>query len=401
MRTSITILAFLMALGAAVCWRQIAAGPPSGAAEARATAWHTEVAGVPSWGIGPFVRDEGADFIRPNTGSVFPCPVRKHDVKWEDQAVLCAAAIVKNGKVYVLYRAEDSTLSQPAAGKYHWGTSRIGIATSEDGRHFQRFPQPVLYPADDEMKAAEWPGGCQDPRVVETSDGTWVMTYTAYDGKFPRLAIATSNDLFHWKKHGLAFRRQLGGRFCGDFRSKSGSIVCRRDGDRFIAERINGRYWMYFGEFGIMLASSTNLIDWEIVLDATRTQPLLVAPIRKGAQWFDQGTTESGSQAIITPNGIFMIYDGMAPARPDLQLTGKIWSAGQILFDLQNLTKVMARTDRDFFHPEKDYERQNITRGSGGANNVTFVSNLIRFRGKWRFYYGCADSRVACAVSTH
>jgi predicted GH43/DUF377 family glycosyl hydrolase len=122
--------------------------------------------------------------------------------------------------------------------------------------------------------------------------------------------------------------------------------------------------------------------------------------MRKGGQWFDQGTTECGSQAFITSAGIFMIYDGMAPQRPDLALTGKIWSAGQILFDLKDVGKVIGRMDRDFFHPERDYEKQNITRGTGGANNVTFVSNLIFFGGKWRFYYGCADSRVACAVST-
>ena len=129
-------------------------------------------------------------------------------------------------------------------------------------------------------------------------------------------------------------------------------------------------------------------------------QPLIVAPMRKGAQWFDQGTTESGSQAFITPDGIFMIYDGMAPQRPDLALTGKIWSAGQILFDLKDLTKVIGRTDRDFFHPGKRLRKAECHRGAGGANNVTFISNLIYFGGKWRFYYGCADSRVACAVST-
>ena len=400
MKRIIIILAILLAHAA------MGSSQPRDASDAPASAkplvGHpgTVDAGVPSWGLGPFVRDEGADFIRTNPHSVFKCPVRKKDVHWEDQAILCAAAVVKNDKVYIFYRAEDSTLSQPAAGKYHWGTSRIGIATSEDGRHFQRYPDPVLYPAEDEMKDSEWPGGCQDPRVVETRDGIFVMTYTAYDGKFPRLAIATSTDLFHWKKQGLAFRQQLDGRFCRDFRSKSGSIVCKREGDRFIAEKINGKYWMYFGEFGISLASSKTLVNWEIALDKKGEQPLLVAPMRKGEPWFDQETTESGSQAFITGDGIFMIYDGMAPQRPDLALTGKIWSAGQILFDLKDLTKVIGRTDRDFFHPEKDYEKQNVTKGAGGANNVTFISNLIYFGGKWRFYYGCADSRVARAVST-
>jgi predicted GH43/DUF377 family glycosyl hydrolase len=360
----------------------------------------SEAAGVPIWGLGPFVRDEGADFIRPNPISVFECPVRKGSVHWEDQAVLCAAAVVKDNKVYVLYRAEDSSRSQPAAGKYDWGTSRIGIATSDDGRHFQRYTEPVLYPAEDEMKISEWPGGCQDPRVVETRDGTFVMTYTAWDGKFARLAVATSKDLFHWKKQGLAFRHQLDGRFSRNFWSKSGSIVCKREGARFLAEKIDGKYWMYFNDSGIMLASSDNLTDWKIVLDEKGIEPLIIAPMRKGAQWFDQECTESGSQAFITQDGIFMIYNGMSPQRPDLALTGRIWSAGQILFDLKDMKKVIGRTDRDFFHPERDYEKQNVTKGAGGANNVTFISNLVYFGGKWRFYYGCADSRVACAVST-
>jgi predicted GH43/DUF377 family glycosyl hydrolase len=400
MKTIIVVLAIMLAYVATASWQPHDARCAAAGAKPEVFDARTEAADVPSWGLGPFVRDEGADFIRPNPNSVFKCPVRKSSVHWEDQAVLCAAAVVKDDKVYVLYRAEDSTLSQPAAGKYHWGTSRIGIATSDDGRHFKRYPEPVLYPADDEMKESEWPGGCQDPRVVETRDGTFVMTYTAWDGKFARLAVATSKDLFHWKKQGLAFRRQLDGRFSRNFWSKSGSIVCKREGNRFIAEKLNRKYWMYFNDSGIMLASSENLTEWQIVLDQHGEKPLIIAPMRKGARWFDQECTESGSQAFITKDGIFMIYNGMAPQRPDLGLSGRIWSAGQILFDLQDMTKVIGRTDRDFFHPEKDYEKQNITKGGGGANNVTFVSNLVFFGGKWRFYYGCADSRVACAVST-
>ncbi len=399
MKKNFAILAIVFVCVAMPCWSpRMGHGAPVGAKPESPVAL-PEATGIPSWGLGPFIRDEGAGFIQPNPKSVFQCPVRKSPVHWEDQAVLCAAAAVKDNKVYVLYRAEDSSRSQPEAGKYNWGTSRIGIASSDDGRHFQRYPQPVLYPAEDDMKASEWPGGCQDPRIVETREGTFVMTYTAWDGKFARLAVATSTDLFHWKKRGLAFRHQLAGRFSRDFWCKSGSIVCQRDGSHFFAQKIKGKYWMYFNDSGIMLASSTNLTDWDIVLDAKGAEPLIIAPMRKGPQWFDQETTESGSPAFVTRDGIFMIYNGMAPQRADLALTGRIWSAGQILFDLEDLTKVIGRTNHDFFHPEKDYEKQNVTSGKGGANNVTFISNLVYFGGRWRFYYGCADSRVACAVS--
>ena len=87
-----------------------------------------------------------------------------------------------------------------------------------------------------------------------------------------------------------------------------------------------------------------------------------------------------------------MIYNGMAPQRPDLALTCRIWSAGQILFDLKDMKKVIGRTDRDFFHPQKDYEKQNVTRRTGDANNVTFVSNL--------FFSGADEGSIATAPTS-
>jgi predicted GH43/DUF377 family glycosyl hydrolase len=61
------------------------------------------------------------------------------------------------------------------------GTSRIGLAWSEDGYSFEnRLTEPVLFPAHDDMNRHEWDGGCEDPRVVESPSGEYVMTYTSY-----------------------------------------------------------------------------------------------------------------------------------------------------------------------------------------------------------------------------
>jgi beta-1,2-mannosidase len=123
-----------------------------------------------NWMILPF---EKADSVNPilHTGhGTFICPVRKQRVKWEEKDVFNPAAIIKDGKVFLLYRAEDSV------GKYA-GTSRIGLAESVDGLHFTRHPEPVLFPAPDEQKKYEWEGGCEDPRVVQDSSGTYIMTY--------------------------------------------------------------------------------------------------------------------------------------------------------------------------------------------------------------------------------
>lgn len=45
-------------------------------------------------------------------------------------------------------------------------TSRLGVATSSDGLHFTRRPEPVLYPKPDAKQKHEWPGGVEDPRLV-------------------------------------------------------------------------------------------------------------------------------------------------------------------------------------------------------------------------------------------
>ena len=62
-------------------------------------------------------------------------------------------------------------------------------------------------PATTDWQAWEWPGGCEDPRVVESPDGGFVCTYTAFDGKVGSLFVATSPDLRRWTKHGPAFAR--------------------------------------------------------------------------------------------------------------------------------------------------------------------------------------------------
>lgn len=81
---------------------------------------------------------------------------------------------------------------------------------------------PVLFPAEDNQKENEWPGGCEDPRVAMTEDGTYVMLYTAWNRRIPRLCVATSPDLVNWTKHGFAFEKAYDGRF-RDLKSKSAS----------------------------------------------------------------------------------------------------------------------------------------------------------------------------------
>ncbi len=346
----------------------------------------------------PFTKEIAVNpCLLPSDTMEFFCPVRDTLVSWEEKDVFNPASAVKGDTVFLLYRAEDSI------GKYN-GTSRIGLAYSLDGYKFHKRPAPVLFPENDEFKKYEWEGGCEDPRLVEDENGTYYMTYTAYDGDKARLMVATSGDLRNWKKHGSVFENAEGGDFV-DMWSKAGSIVCREENGRMIAEKINGKYRMYWGESNIYMATSDNLIDWQPVLETdpekmqldtmrNYTTPFrIVFSTRKGK--FDSELVEPGPPAVITDQGILLIYNSKnSPSFGDKNLADGTYAAGQIIMDKNNPEKVLYRTDKWFISPDQPFE---IT---GQVDNVCFVEGLAHFKGKWFLYYGTADSKIAVAEST-
>ena len=334
---------------------------------------NTVLAEVPSWGFGPFVRPEGVNpVITPNTSSSFQCPMSNKVVHWEGLHTFNPSAIVKDGKVYVIYRAEDDSGSTTIGSH----TSRLGLAVSDDGLHFKTLPTPTLYPADDNQKANEWTGGCEDPRLIEAEDGTFVITYTQWNHKVARLAVATSKDLQHWTKYGPIFANYPG-------YYKSGAIITKISDGRLKAAKINGKYWMYWGEGKIAIASSDDLIHWEM--------GKRVLPARPGK--FDSALAEAGPPAVLTDHGIVVLYNGKNASHGDPALSPGVYSDGQALFDAQDPTHLIARTDKPFYQPEAAYERTGQY-----AAGTTFIEGLVFFQGKWFLYYGCADSFVAVAV---
>ena len=346
-----------------------------------------EPASAPSWGLGPFVRPEGVNpVVRPTAAEIFDGPLAGRPVEWEKTHTFNPAAVVWDGKVYLLYRAEDG--SGTGIGSY---TSRLGLAVSEDGLRFQAEPEPVFYPDHDAQEANEWPGGCEDPRVVEGPEGVYVLTYTQWNRKTTHLAVATSKDLRHWEKHGPAFATELSGKY-KDLGAKSGAVVCSMQDGRLQAVKINGQYWMYWGEGTVRLASSENLIDWRIVEDAGG-KPLELLEPRSGR--FESALAEGGPSPVLTDKGIVVIYNGKNAAGDmgDPLLAAGAYSDGQALFDAHDPTKLLERTVEPFFQPEAPFEMTGQYR-----QGTTFAEGLVFFQGKWLLYYGCADSFVAVAI---
>jgi predicted GH43/DUF377 family glycosyl hydrolase len=343
-----------------------------------------------SWEIGPFSRPTDPSInpvISPDSTTSFNCPMRGQPVRWEAGHTFNPAAAIRDGKVWLLYRAEDTS----GIEKIGAHTSRLGLAVSDDGLHFTRRPEPVFFPTDDEQKGAEWDGGCEDPRLIATPDGTFVLTYTQWNHKQARLAVATSPDLQHWTKHGCAFGADT---LYARGNSKSAAILGKpSDADgQLVATKVNGKYWMYWGDSDVRLAFSDDLIHWS-VLETSPGQALLVLPKRR--DHFDSALAEGGPPAVWTEQGIVVIYNGKnATDHGDSSLPTGTYAVGQALFDKADPTKLLSRPEQPFYEPETAFERTGQY-----AAGTTFAEGLVRFKGKWFLYYGCADSFVAVAVT--
>jgi beta-1,2-mannosidase len=240
--------------------------------------------------------------------------------------------------------------------------------------------------------------------MVEDSAGVYFMTYTAYDGDKARLLVASSKDLLHWTRYGPAFTAAFGGKYLNQW-SKSGSIVSVYKDGKITAVKIKGQYWMYWGDVNINAAVSEDLIHWTPVeMKAGEKAPIalrhnavetpdLKIVIGPRPKKFDSDIVEPGPPAMLTDKGILLIYNGRnIPSIGDSTLAEGTYSAGQVLLDKEDPTRILQRQDHYFLTPDKAYEK------TGQVNFVCFAEGLAHFKNKWFLYYGTADSKIAVAV---
>jgi beta-1,2-mannosidase len=338
------------------------------------------------WMFGPFERPENPQpIITPTDETTFECPMWGETVLWESMATFNPAAVVRNDSIHVIYRAEQK-LGDTGIGGH---TSRLGLAVSEDGVTYLREPEPVFYPDEDDQREYEWTGGVEDPRIVETDDGLYVMTYTQWNREYPRLAVATSRDLHNWEKHGPVFEHWKDGKY-HNMETKAGAIVTELRDGKLVAARINGRYWMYFGVPYVWLASSDDLIHWEPV---ENYQGDLAPVLHPRPGYFDSWLVEAGPPPVLTKDGIVVLYNaGNSQNIGVADLGNRIYTGGQALFDANVPWKLLDRSNEPFIQPEFDFEKSGQY-----EDGTTFIEGLVYFHGTWYLYYGTADSMVGVA----
>ena len=282
---------------------------------------------------------------------------RVGEKSFEKACVYNPAAIVKDGKVFLLYRAED--------GYYDTYISRVGLAISKDGFHFERHPNnPIISPETNEESR-----GIEDLRLIQTDD-KYFLTYTAYAGMNEqghdiKLSGAFSDNLLQWGKIGILVPG----------REKAGAIIQNY--------KWKDNYVMYFGEGKLKIALSKNLKNWDIV-----EKPVLEA--REG--YFDDFLVEGGPPPVITDQGILVIYNS---AKGDIgyrdQKESISYAPGFAIFDKDDPTRLIFRSDKPILEPTEYWEQY------GKVNYVIFANGLVYFKNKWLLYYGGADKSIGVA----
>lgn len=302
---------------------------------------------------------------------------------WENLVVCNPGVIHDNGVFHMLYRA---------AGNDADHVIHFGLATSMDGIHFKReSDQPILSPSEDGPDA-----GCiEDPRIVKL-DGHFYITY-AYRAYKPRQywlhetnAAYNPNDptlppLFgqNMTASGLLLSDDL-----RTFR-RLGRITRPEVDDRDVIlfpEKIDGKYVMlhrpmqwagpeYATKFpAIWLSYSDDLLTW--------SESTLLA---KGQ--FDWECKIGGSTPPLkTPQGWFVIYHAVD--------TEGIYRVGVLMLDLEDPSKILARTPMPIMEPEADYEWEGLY-----PHGVVFPTANVVVDDKLYVYYGCADQSIGVATA--
>jgi len=319
-----------------------------------------------------------------------------------------AAARGPDGNLYLFPR-------MVAKGNY----SRIGIArvlfnSAGDPCGVERLGT-ALEPETDYELHGDGQGGCEDPRIsfVKPLDH-YVMTYTALTSRGPRIALAVSEDLFHWQRLGLvSFEPYKGIEFDG-VDNKDASVfpvdVPDPSGGRALALLHRPLFPGTRPEERAICTSPDELdthlesiwISYRDIAVEPRAQydlshftahHRLAAPV---APW-EKLKIGVGAPPILTRHGWMIVYHGVSdtsdPSLPGFHLR---YSAGVMVLAKDNPSVVVYRSSKPVLVPELPEER------IGTIGNVVFPTGIDRrddlgMPDRFDVYYGMADDRIGVA----
>lgn len=234
--------------------------------------------------------------------------------------------------------------------------SYLRLVNSTDDQHFEEDP---MYPPIFGEGALE-SFGIEDCRVATMEDGFY-LTYTEVSPVAVGVGLIRTDDFRHFDRKGMIFPPH--NKDCAIFE-----------------EKINGKYYALhrpsspeLGGNYIWLAESPDRIHWG--------NHKCVAVTRKDS--WDSARVGAGGAPVKTPEGWLEIYHGADQNHR--------YCLGALLLDLNDPSKVLARSETPIMEPIADYEQ------TGFFGNVVFTNGHYTSGDTLTIFYGASDEVICSA----
>jgi len=302
-----------------------------------------------------------------------------------------------------------------AKGNY----SRIGIARVK----FNEAGDPcgverlgiALEPEADYERLPSGGGGCEDPRVTFVEPlRHYVMTYTALSSAGPRIALAMSEDLFHWKRVGLARFAPFNGIDFVHVDDKDASIfpvaIPNHAGKMQLAMLHRPLFPGTRPEETVCQSGPrvVNLDHESIWISYCPMPPAGLAPRLPGlfnshhrlatpvSPW-ERLKIGCGTPPVMTRYGWLILYHGVGKSAESGKGGRQLcYSAGVMVLSKEHPQTILYRSPEPVLTPASPEELQ------GTIANVVFPTGIDRrddlgLPDRFDVYYGMADSRIGVA----
>jgi len=318
-----------------------------------------------------------------------------------------ASARGRDGQLYLFPRFV-------ARGNYsRIGITRVRFNEASDPVGVERLGIALEPEADYELRPDG--GGCEDPRITFVEPlQRYVMTYTALSTRGPRIALAMSEDLFHWERLGVAIFMPYEGVDFNDVANKDALLfpvaISDPDGNPSMAlihrplfpgTGPAGQFHCRFPRVVDILRESIWISYHSLVNEVcTKHHHLchfdshrrLACPV---AAW-EHLKIGGGTPPILTSSGWLFLYHGVCAALSKLSGRTLSYSAGLLVLNEKLPHLIRYRSPEPVLTPELPQERRGI------VPNVVFPTAIDRrddlgLPGRFDVYYGMADNRIGVA----
>lgn len=284
-------------------------------------------------------------------------PITKRNPAPKVARVFNSALVPFNGEFAGVFRCDRTD-----------GTIVLYVGHSKDGYSIELEKEPLHFYSLDGNPIPDTMWG-YDPRVVKIGDWYYV-NWCDEVGEGPTIGIAKTQDFKKFYKYDAPFIPN----------NRNGVLFPRKINDCYVMiSRPSDNAHTPFGD--IFVSYSKDMEFWG-------KHKLLQG--RRFAPW-NSLKLGGGPAPIETDEGWLVFIHGV-----NLTCSGYVYSAGAMIVDRDDPTKILYRASDYVLTPEEDYET------SGFVPNVIFPTSVIADQetGRMAIYYGAADSYTAIAFTT-